>query len=66
MDAIDKDNIMLKSSLEVYDYNLDKQDLVENIQLIYNYILKSNVKSILKANLIELGRSKTDVNIYIN
>jgi len=24
MDAIDKDNIMLKSSLEVYDYNLDK------------------------------------------
>ncbi|CAD8104051.1 unnamed protein product [Paramecium primaurelia] len=61
MDAIDKDNIMLKSSLEVYDYNLDKQDLVENIQLIYNYILKSNVKSILKANLIELGRSKTDL-----
>ncbi|CAD8172717.1 unnamed protein product [Paramecium pentaurelia] len=61
MDAIDKDNIMLKSSLEVYDYNLDKQDLVENIQLIYNYILKLNVKSILKANLIQLGRSKTDL-----
>lgn len=65
MDAIDKDNTMVRSSIEVFDYTLDKQDLVENIQLIYNYIMKSNVRSILKANLIQLGRSKTDV-IKIN
>lgn len=36
LDAVDKDSLLLKSSLEVYKYTLDKQDLVENLVLIYN------------------------------
>lgn len=54
MDAIDKDSSLLKSSLEVYKYTLDKQDLVENLVLIYNQIYKANVKTMLKSLTIEL------------
>jgi hypothetical protein len=35
-DAVENDYILLKSAFEVYSYSLDKQDLVENIVLIYN------------------------------
>lgn len=54
LDALDKDSLLLKSSLEVYKYNLDKQDLVENLVLIYNQIYKANVKTMLKSLTIEL------------
>lgn len=54
LDAVDKDSLLLKSSLEVYKYTLDKQDLVENLVLIYNQIYRANVKTMLKSLTIEL------------
>jgi hypothetical protein len=60
-DAVDNDSILLKSAFEVYSYSLDKQDLVENIVLIYNQIYKTNVKTMLKSLTIELQLSKADV-----
>jgi hypothetical protein len=36
LEGVDKDSTFLKSAFEVYKYTLDKQDLVENLVLIYN------------------------------
>lgn len=40
LDAVDKDNIMVKSAIEVLEQTSDKQDFAESLQLAYNQIYK--------------------------
>ena len=35
LDGVDEDSVLLKSAFEVYYYAPDKQDLVENLIIMY-------------------------------
>lgn len=52
MDAAERDHIMIKSAFEIFEQTRDLGDLSENLQLIYNQLYKTNVRSILKAVII--------------
>ncbi|KAM3129464.1 hypothetical protein pb186bvf_018456 [Paramecium bursaria] len=61
IEAVDKDNIIIKSIFEVFNTTLDKQEFIENLQIAYQLLYRQNLRSILKALTIELQKPKTQL-----
>ncbi len=59
--SIDNDEELMHSIFEVYDFNKDKNEFIENCTLVYLFLYRKNIVNIVRRNQQKMKWTDDDV-----
>jgi len=65
-EMFDEENILIQSVFQIYEYNRDRQDFIENLTLLYKYYYRIKIVKIIREHKDELDITDTMIDFINN